>query len=492
MSTISGISSQTAIDTLVQQTIATSNERKSITSFETQKKDLNSRLNIFTDLKGFLSALQDRVKKLKNSSDSPLTSKWTAVSSKESILTAQADKTASTGVHSFFVERLAVRDTGVSKQMADPETSTVIASRFEGTTQTFTIGVGSEESVEVSIEFNDPNESDASVLKRIRDAINNAGISLSASYTKDTQTTARLTLTSLETGSDNAIILEDAGGSDLMRQVGFISASGARNEYKGGTGGGFLHSDISELDARFKMDGITIERSTNVITDLLEGVTITLKGVQESGAAEETLTIDRDTAAMKDAIKSFVEEFNTVIKYINDKTSVNTTTYVRGVLAGDFQITNLRFQLRDAVTRSVAGLGPGLFSSLPELGIDLNREGVMSIEDEDALAKALESNPARVAEIFTSSQGISSKIESLLSRFVSTGGVIDNSKKGVSNKITYINTQIDNYESRLAVREQVLRRQYATLQSTLSQLQSQESMLSSITSNISSGYSSLY
>ena len=90
--------------------------------------------------------------------------------------------------------------------------------------------------------------------------------------------------------------------------------------------------------------------------------------------------------------------------------------------------------------------------------------------------------------MFSSSNGIAKKTETILERYVKLGGVIDNKEKGLNNKIDYLKARIKSYEERLAIRETMLRQQFAGLQRSLSALTSQQSILSRISSYSSSGF----
>ena len=477
MSSISSIySSKSAVETLIQSTLAT--ERQPVKDYETQKTDLNKRLAIYSDLKSKLTALRDRVKSYSSATDSPFTSQRSATSSDTSVFTATAGSTALSGIHTLFVERLASRDTLISKQYSDVSTSTALAADFNGTTQQFKINTGSGDPVELAIAFTDPNETDESVLKRIRDAINGAGLKLNASYTKDTPTSARLTISGTEYGSENAITVENVGSSTLMRELNYVDRQGNRIQYSDKTGGGYLQVDMSNLDAKFTFDGISMLRGSNTISDVISGVTFTLASVQKTGEAAETLTIGTDTGMLRKEIESFIKDFNDAIKYITEKSKINSETYERGPLSGDFAITNLRYELRNAVSRSVTGLEPGTYNMLASIGIDLSRDGEMSIVNGDKLEKALSESSSEVIDMFVSPNGVAKKLESLLNRFAGTSGVIERSKRGINSKISYIDKQIKSYEERLTIREQSLRNEYTNLQKTLSALNSQQSMLS--------------
>ena len=115
---------------------------------------------------------------------------------------------------------------------------------------------------------------------------------------------------------------------------------------------------------------------------------------------------------------------------------------------------------------------------LSELGLSTDRAGILSISDQDKFDEALAETPQALENIFTGEDGIAGQILNLLDRFISSGGVVDDSRKNVDNRIKNINSRIDRFEDRLRVRETQLRRQFTDLQRQLSRLQSQQSIIS--------------
>jgi flagellar hook-associated protein 2 len=489
MASVSSISTQqSSVEQLVSQYIAL--ERKPVDELETSKSGLQKKINVYTDLKAKLKTLQDLVKKFIGTGSTVKIGAKIASSSNEKIFTAEANSNASVGINTIFVSKLASRDTAISKQFQNLS-GTSLASNLNGTTQEFDIIVGSNTPVRIAIDFNDENETRESILKRIVDAINNSDADVTASYIKDTTDSARITIVSNKTGSTNELTLQEVSDSSILRKLGIITASDSRPQ-AADTSGGFIQSDPNNLNASLTVNGIDIVRDTNTVSDVLGGVTINLLSTQTAGQNPETLTVTYDKNTIKGEIESFIEKYNDVIKYLNDKTSVDTTNFVRGDLVGEYAYGNLKFSMRTIVSGRVSSVESGGPSLLSQIGITIARDGTLKISDENKLKEYIDKGDSSISNLFSSEKGVATKIDALLNNYIRTGGIVDDDKKLLSVKIGNINKRIADFESRLKIREDTLRREFMGLQKLLSTLNSQQSMVQSSMFNYSNLNSTSY
>ncbi len=234
LSSISGTLS--SVEQLVQQSIAQSYENKHITQLENSKSTLNSTISVYSSLKTKLKTLSDRLEKFTEVGADAKISAKTAESSDAKVFTAEASSSASVGVNSLFVSRLASRDTAVSKQKSNLD-STSMADKLLGT-QTIRITIGDNDPIEISIDVA-ADDTKEDIMNNFVDAINSSGAAVTASYIKDTPDTARISIISKESGSTNQMSLEEVGDAKILRNLGFIALDDDRPQSTG-TGGGFL------------------------------------------------------------------------------------------------------------------------------------------------------------------------------------------------------------------------------------------------------------
>ena len=331
MAAISSISGGlTSVEQLVQQSIAQSYENKQINRLEKSKSTLKSTISVYSSLKTKLKTLSDRLDKFTEVGADAKISAKTAESSDVKVFTAEAASSASVGVNSLLVSRLASRDTAVSKQKSNLD-STNMADRLLGT-QTIRITTGDNDPAEISIDVA-ADDTKEDIMNNLVDAINASGAAVTASYIKDTPDTARISIISNETGSTNKMSLEEVGSAKILRNLGFITAADDR-PLSSGTSGGFLIADPNDLNAEFTLNGIMILKGSNTISDVLQGVTIKLVSAQGDGENPETLTIANDSETVKSELETFITDYNDVIKFLNSETGIDSTTYERGTFTG--------------------------------------------------------------------------------------------------------------------------------------------------------------
>jgi len=470
-----------SIDTLVQRFMV--KEREPVTNLENEKSELQDRLNIFTDLKDKLKIIRDKAKDFTRVGSLNTLNTKTATLSDSSHFSITPSASAHIGSYAIRVDRIASMDTGVSRQL---ERDTVWD--YDTGLQEFTIAVGDGEAQTISITIED-TDTHLDVMNKVADAVNAAGIEVTASVINDTSSTARLVIKSNETGSENYLNIAGVGGSNILSDLGYVKSNGTRLE-SSGTGGGFLVLDTADLDAKINLDGIDIIKGTNEIQDVIEGITIKLLKVHDADASPTTFTIDSDTSNAKTEIEDFIEKFNEAIKYLNEKTKIDTTTYERGALVGDIVFSGIKFSMRSIVSSAVTSIAPGGIQLLSQAGIELSREGTLSIADSSKFEDALETNFDDIVQIFSAEDGIANNLVDLLDNFITAGGSIDRRKQSINSQMSSIDTRIKNYEARLLIREQNLRQQYTELQKTLSLLNSQRATLQSYQSYNLQMYSS--
>jgi flagellar hook-associated protein 2 len=140
---------------------------------------------------------------------------------------------------------------------------------------------------------------------------------------------------------------------------------------------------------------ITISRSSNTITDLVPGASITLKKVT---ADEVTVTSSRDVDGGVKAVKDYVDALNSAIKTLADLSSYDAAAKKGGVLQGDATARQLLGSLRAAAT-GAAGVAGNTFTSAFQVGMSVDRDGKVTL-DETKLRAALEQDFDAVGRLF--------------------------------------------------------------------------------------------
>ena len=149
-------------------------------------------------------------------------------------------------------------------------------------------------------------------------------------------------------------------------------------------------------DARFEIDGVLLTRSSNVISDALDGVTFTLHKADSSSTVNVSVT--RDLDSVKQKIQDFAQKYNDIVQYINQQFTYNEDTQESGTLFADVTLKSIQSSIRRILVNEVEGL-PSSMNALAQVGITTDRNGLLQIDDAD-LTDALEDNFNQVVRLF--------------------------------------------------------------------------------------------
>lgn len=159
-------------------------------------------------------------------------------------------------------------------------------------------------------------------------------------------------------------------------------------------------------NAALTVDGVSVERTTNSIDDLVAGVKLQLTGVSTKPV---TLTATKPTAGLTQAMNDIVDTYNTVVALITEQTDP-----VKGTLRTDPAAAALLRSLRALTLTSLnpAG-GAGEPRTLSELGVRTARDGTLSV-DPNVLSATLARNPDAVETMFASSAASATGLPAIL------------------------------------------------------------------------------
>jgi flagellar hook-associated protein 2 len=230
---------------------------------------------------------------------------------------------------------------------------------------------------------------------------------------------------------------------------------------------GFVH-DSAILNSKISFNGLNIERNSNSISDLVAGVTLSLKSIMSVDDNDVTVDIANDISAVKAKIDEFITSFNDVYNYI--KSNTTSSDGIRGVLLGDSSGSSLLSLLSSTAYSPVSGLGTGTINSLTEMGITFNINTGLSITDSDQLSDALENNAEEIEQTFNSDSGIAVNLYNKLLPYTGYNGYLTNRKNTIDDNIESMGDSITRIQTKIEKDSEVLRNRYVQLQSQLSTL----------------------
>ncbi|MBW2196014.1 MAG: flagellar filament capping protein FliD [Deltaproteobacteria bacterium] len=414
-------------------------------------------LSAYGSLQGILGSLKSAMEDLDSVSN--LTS-FSATSGDTDLFSVSADENATAGSYGITVQQLAGAHKLTSGAFSEDELV------GEGTIH---LKVGNGSTTDIAVSATD-------TIDDVAQAINDAEAGVQAAVIFD-GTDYFLTLAAEETGADNVINLTvtDTGDTNDIDMNGL-----SRLVYDKAVTEN-LSNTQDAADSIITVDGVAdIHRDTNVIDDVIEGVTITLESAPAAPDNEATLTVRRDMAAVVSRITSFVDAYNEVLDLFETYQSYDSDTEAAGVLLGDATTNSIRNSLDNRVTDTVPGVES--FDRLADLGIALNGEGRLEVNS-TTLNDGLDDNFDDVIQFFTQttegSEGFAVRMVDTLDAILdSTDGTLAARTDGIQTSIDGIEDQVERIEMRNLAWETRTRAQFNALELLLAEYQNTGNYLS--------------
>lgn len=203
-------------------------------------------------------------------------------------------------------------------------------------------------------------------LNGLRDAINALGAGVTASV--------------LNTGTGAApyylAITADSPGETTLQL----------REAPGDPNSNLLTADNQGANAVFKLNGLTVIKASNIVSDVIPGVSFTIVSKTDPGETVELrLSSSRSMLAAK--LADFVNAFNALRTKVSAQVGPSA-----GLLSGDFIVREIQQQLRSLAAYETGGA----VRRLADLGIAFDQQGVMSFDS----AKFFSLSEAELAGVF--------------------------------------------------------------------------------------------
>ena len=256
---------------------------------------------------------------------------------------------------------------------------------------------------------------------------------------------------------------------------------------------------LQGTNAEGTVAGKIFDQATNVISDMIPGIQLTLKGL--TGATPLTVTVGSpapDKAAISAKVKAFVEQYNSTIEFVRSKLTEkrvanpeSAADAKKGVLYGDTALQGLLSQMRIAISNEYVATNPDSMDQLSELGISTGAAIGSGTLNQDSIAGKLTFDQAKfdaalaagvpdVRKLLggdTSVEGFAHALDGLLGPVVNAGGTIDETLKIQDARKKSITDQIRRMEDAIARKQEMLKRQFAAMETALASSQAQGNWL---------------
>lgn len=377
------------INAIVSQLMSV--ERRPLAALASQQSQIQARISAWGRVKGALESLRNAIRDL----DSPERFRtMKAAVADSSLASASASSSAAAGTYTLEVLALAqahkLRSDSFTSALEEIGTGTLTFQfgTYDPATNTFTLNADKPaQSVIIA--------AGQGSLAGIRDAVNAAGIGVTASVVND-GAGERLVFASKDTGRAASLRVSVADTDGNHTDTAGLSRLAYDPTAAAGSGKNLTETAAAQ-DASLRLDGMAITKPSNRIADAIQGVTLDLR--KAAPGTTTTLTVSRDADAVKGAVRRFVEAHNAAAAVFKDLMGYNAQTRQAGQLQGDAVGISIVSRLRSAIVSGAQILSASL-GSLSQVGIRFQADGTLVL-DEAVLAEAMEDSFDDIAAVFT-------------------------------------------------------------------------------------------
>ena len=225
--------------------------------------------------------------------------------------------------------------------------------------------------------------------------------------------------------------------------------------------------------ATFKYNGIEITRDTNEISDLINGVTLTLNQNQEA-TDSANINISQNNTAISSEMSIFVQNYNNLINNIQDMTSSDRESGAIGIFNGDSLIKSITSEINSIVTQ-VDSKG----NSLMDYGIEIDRYGEMSLDSSAFSAKFAEDSSA-MELLFSGSDdvdGIFTKLNDKMTEYTGYNKLMSTFSDQLETSKDALVSQHEKLTASLDSRYEIMTKRFIAYDAIISRINSQFSSL---------------
>lgn len=411
----SGVLTQETIDKLKE-----AEQQARVNPYTTKIEENTTKQKDLTEIKTKLSTFQSAVSSL---GDATAFAKRKVVASITDNPPASLTATSGVALQSMNINvtQLAQKDVYQSKGLAN-DTGFINASLASATNLTF-FSKGKEYTVTI-----DKNTTYSDLVDKINSATGGEIVAKMVN-TGEKDTPYRLTLTSKETGEDSAISFYpgakngngkyevDSNATEVFKRLGWNLDEKALNTegFDPATskkGVGIIDNAENPLhiqqaqNANFTMDGIKMTRSSNTITDIGVGITLTL-----NKTGEINFDIQQDSESITQAMQEMVDAYNDLVLNLNAATDYNSETGTKGSLQGVTEVNSIRSSIVSILfqSQSVDGtvedtngnkVSSKVMLSLQDYGLSMTESGTLNF-DSSAFESKVKEDTAMAESFFS-------------------------------------------------------------------------------------------
>ena len=388
-----------------------------------------------------------------------------ASSSDATVVSATASNGAIKGNHSVTVTSLATatRNT-VSGYASSTALATVDATNgFAITVAGTTYNTNGNKTVSGVVTANAVTVLGASPsITDLKNWINGLGVNVSASVVETT-------------GSSNWALMIQGTQTGTTNAISFTGLTGLT-----GATPALTNTPVAAAaNASFIVNGTTFSRTSNTVTDVIDGLTLSLN---KASVTAQTISVTKGADISSEAINTLIAAYNDVMSTHKSMTANSATSDKPGNFANSPSTLSFITQIKDSFAKGISYTSNGTLTtmSLSTLGIDLQLDGTAKFNSASfTTASAAGLRDTLALGVTMGYVSSTSNLNTFLTSQVKAGGALSSQITSETTAMQDLTKRKDNLQIRLNSIQNNLVSQYSALNALLFQLSSTSNSLTS-------------
>jgi flagellar hook-associated protein 2 len=296
----------------------------------------------------------------------------------------------------------------------------------------------------------------------LKNWINGLGVNVSASVVETTSSSNwALMIQGTQTGTTNAISF-----------TGLTGLTGATPA--------LTNTPVAAAaNASFIVNGTTFSRASNTVTDVIDGLTLSLN---KASVTAQTISVTKGADISSEAINTLIAAYNDVMSTHKSMTANSANSDKPGNFANSPSTLSFINQIKDSFAKGISYTSNGTLTtmSLSTLGIDLQLDGTAKFNSASfATASASGLRDTLALGVTMGYVSSTSNLNTFLTAQVKTSGALSSQITSETTAMQDLTKRKDNLQIRLNSIQNNLVSQYSALNALLFQLSSTSNSLTS-------------
>lgn len=276
----------------------------------------------------------------------------------------------------------------------------------------------------------------------------------------------------------NASVISTGSGCYLSvarSSTGYATTTGAALTIVSDPGLGLAATQAAK-NAQFSIDGLSVSRPSNTVTDVIPGVTLNLTGQSN---VSNNVNFVANSSGTETALNNFVQAYNTLATTLRGQLDPDPTQSYGNTLLNHSTTSTIQNAMQAMLSQTVVATGS--VRTLADLGLKLQQDGSLSL-DTTTLNKAIAANPSAVNAIFSdATSGIAKTVTSMVNAQTdSKDGSLVLQQSSLQSSITEMTGEESDFQSYLDSERQRLTNEFTNMETLISGYNTATSYLTQI------------